>query len=604
MRILSLAGRRLAASIPTLFLILIGVFLLLQFAPGDTVDAMMAQMGGGDAATARELRKFYGLDLSVPVQLGNYLWRLVRLDLGFSSIYGKPVATVILERLPPTMLLMTASLSFAFFFGLLFGVIAARGVNRWPDTLISTLGLIFYATPSFWFGLMAIVVFSIYLQWLPAGGFQDIGTVQTGIWGIIDIARHLVLPTLTLGLIFLAIYLRIMRASMLEVLNLDYVSTARAKGLDETRVVTRHVLRNALLPMVTLIGLQAGTMLGGSVVVESVFSLPGLGRLAYELVVQRDLNTLLGIVFVSALLVIVVNFAVDLIYARLDPRISAEGVGSWRRSSAISEVRPRSPAWLLLLVVIAMAISAGFLYPRDPLALAGRPLIWPFSNPRFLLGTDNSGRDIAAQIFYGARISLLIGGVATAIAILIGIFVGAFAGYYGGWVDNVLMRITEAFQTLPNFVLLLVLVAVFGSTLTTVTIAVGVVSWPAPARLTRAEFLSLRNREFVQAGRTLGMKDVQLILGEILPNALPPVIVYASVVMAVAILLESALAFLRLSDPNVASWGNLIGLGRDVLRVQWYVSAIPGIAILVTVLAVSLVGQGLNDALNPRLKSR
>jgi peptide/nickel transport system permease protein len=153
-------------------------------------------------------------------------------------------------------------------------------------------------------------------------------------------------------------------------------------------------------------------------------------------------------------------------------------------------------------------------------------------------------------------------------------------------------------------VLLLVLVAVFGSTLTTVTIAVGVVSWPAPARLTRAEFLSLRNREFVQAGKTLGMRDVQLILGEILPNALPPVIVYASVVMAVAILLESALAFLRLSDPNVASWGNLIGLGRDVLRVQWYVSAIPGIAILITVLAVSLVGQGLNDALNPRLKSR
>ena len=603
MRILALAGRRLAASIPTLILILIGVFLLLQFAPGDTVDAMMAQMGGGDAATAKELRKFYGLDLSIPAQLGNYLWRLVRLDLGFSSIYGKPVASVILERLPPTILLMTASLSFAFFFGLLFGVIAARGVNRWPDTLISTLGLIFYATPSFWFGLMAIVVFSVYLQWLPPGGFEDIGTVRTGIWRVFDIASHLVLPTLTLGLIFLAIYLRIMRASMLEVLNLDYVRTARAKGLDETRVVTRHVLRNALLPMVTLIGLQAGTMLGGSVVVESVFSLPGLGRLAYELVVQRDLNTLLGIVFVSALLVITVNFVVDLIYARLDPRITA-------RVNAMDAVKRyfRSPAavagLILLLIVIAMAISAGFLYPRDPLALAGRPLIWPFSNPRFLLGTDNSGRDIAAQIFYGARISLLIGGVATAIAILIGILVGAFAGYYGGWVDNVLMRITEAFQTLPNFVLLLVLVAVFGSTLTTVTIAVGVVSWPAPARLTRAEFLSLRNREFVQAGRTLGMKDIQLILGEILPNALPPVIVYASVVMAVSILLESALAFLRLSDPNVASWGNLIGLGRDVLRVQWYVSAIPGIAILVTVLAVSLVGQGLNDALNPRLKGR
>jgi peptide/nickel transport system permease protein len=325
MRIFKLAGRRLAASIPTLFLILIGVFLLLQLAPGDTVDALMAQMGGGEASVAAELRRFYGLDLSVTAQLGNYLWRLVRFDLGFSSIYGKPVATVIAERLPPTILLMTASLSFAFFLGLILGVLAARRVNKWPDTLISTVGLIFYATPSFWFGLMAIVVFSVYLQWLPPGGFEDITTGYTGIRRTLDIARHLVLPTLTLGLIFLAIYLRIMRASMLEVLNLDFVRTARSKGLDETRVVVRHVLRNALLPMVTLIGLQAGTMLGGSVVVESVFSLPGLGRLAYESVVQRDLNTLLGIIFVSALLVIAVNFIVDLVYARLDPRISAEG---------------------------------------------------------------------------------------------------------------------------------------------------------------------------------------------------------------------------------------------------------------------------------------
>jgi peptide/nickel transport system permease protein len=323
MRILSLAGRRLAASIPTLILILIGVFLLLQFAPGDTVDALMAQMGGGDAATAKELRRFYGLDLSVATQLLNYLWRLVRFDLGFSAIYGKPVATVIVERLPATLLLMTASLSFAFFMGLVLGVIAARRVNKWPDTLISTLGLVFYATPSFWFGLMAIVVFSIYLQWLPAGGFEDITRSYSGLARTLDIASHLVLPTLTLGLIFLAIYLRIMRASMLEVLNLDFVRTARSKGLDETRIITQHVLRNALLPMITLIGLQAGTMLGGSVVVESVFSLPGLGRLAYESVVQRDLNTLLGIVFVSALLVIVVNFVVDLAYARLDPRITS-----------------------------------------------------------------------------------------------------------------------------------------------------------------------------------------------------------------------------------------------------------------------------------------
>ncbi len=259
---------------------------------------------------------------------------------------------------------------------------------------------------------------------------------------------------------------------------------------------------------------------------------------------------------------------------------------------------------LLLALVLAMAVSAGVLYPRDPLSLAGRPLQWPLAAERFLLGTDASGRDIAAQIFHGARISLLIGFVATLVAIALGIVVGAVAGYYGGWLDNLLMRITEAFQTVPNFLLLLVLVAVFGSSLTTVMLAIGLVSWPAPARLTRAEFLSLRNREFVQACRTIGLRDSAIIFREILPNAMPPLIVYASVVMAMSILMESALAFLNLSDPNVASWGNLIGAGRGVLRTQWYVSAIPGVAILLTVLAVSLVGQGLNDALNPRLRSR
>jgi peptide/nickel transport system permease protein len=259
---------------------------------------------------------------------------------------------------------------------------------------------------------------------------------------------------------------------------------------------------------------------------------------------------------------------------------------------------------LLLLAIVAMALAAPLLFPADPLGLAGRPLQWPQANPRFPLGTDPSGRDIAAQVFHGARVSLAIGGVATVVSLLIGILVGALAGYHGGWVDGALMRVTEAFQTLPNFLLLLILVSVFGSAITTVTLAIGLVSWPATARLTRAEVMSFRSREFVQACRTLGMGDGRIIFREILPNALPPVIVYAGVVMATSILLESALAFLNLSDPNVASWGNLIGAGKGVLRAQWYVSAIPGVAILATVLAVSLVGQGLNDALNPRLAPR
>jgi peptide/nickel transport system permease protein len=324
MTVLLLALRRLAASLPTLLVILAGLFLLLQFAPGDTVDALMAQVGGGDPGTADALRHHYGLDASVAVQLGRYLLRLASLDLGTSAIYGKPVATVILERLPVTLLLMGTALTLALAGGVVLGIVAARHLDRWPDTLISMLGLVFYATPSFWLGLMGIVLFAVTLGWLPAGGFEDVTLGATGVEHGLDIARHLVLPTVTLAPIFLATYLRIMRASILEVMDLDYIRTARAKGLGEAGIVTRHALRNALLPLLTLVGLQAGTMLGGSVVVESVFALPGLGRLAYESVVQRDLNTLLGIVFVSALLVVAVNFVVDLVYGVLDPRIAAE----------------------------------------------------------------------------------------------------------------------------------------------------------------------------------------------------------------------------------------------------------------------------------------
>jgi peptide/nickel transport system permease protein len=322
--ILRVLVRRLMSSIPVLLIVLIGLFVLLQFAPGDTVDALLAQLGGGGSEElAAELRRMYGLDVSSTARALNYLWNLVRFDLGYSAIYGKPVADVIFERVPLSLLMMGSALCIAFSIGGALGVLAARYVNRWPDTLVSTVGLIFYATPAFWFGLMGIVVFAVKLAWLPPGGIEQIGSGFTGVRHVLDIAWHLVLPVSSLALIFLATHLRIMRASMLEVMTLDFVRTARAKGVRESAVIYRHVLRNALLPMVTLLGLQAGTMLGGSVVIESVFSVPGLGRLAYESVVQRDLNTLLGVALISSILVIVINLCVDLLYAWLDPRIVA-----------------------------------------------------------------------------------------------------------------------------------------------------------------------------------------------------------------------------------------------------------------------------------------
>ena len=256
----------------------------------------------------------------------------------------------------------------------------------------------------------------------------------------------------------------------------------------------------------------------------------------------------------------------------------------------------------LLAVVVAMAAVAGLYEPGNPLRRAGSPLIAPFTDWAMPLGTDQLGRDILAGILHGARISLAIGLVATLLSISFGVMVGAVAGYFGGWVDDVLMRITEAFQTVPNFVLLLALVAILGSRIEYIVLAIAIVSWTAPARLARAEFMSLRKREFVEAVRNLGVGHASIIVREILPNALPPVVVYASVIMALAILLESALAFLGLGDPNHASWGNMIGQGRAVLRTDWHVAFIPGVAIVLTVLSFSLVGEGLNEALNPRQK--
>ncbi|MBM3546489.1 MAG: ABC transporter permease [Alphaproteobacteria bacterium] len=258
---------------------------------------------------------------------------------------------------------------------------------------------------------------------------------------------------------------------------------------------------------------------------------------------------------------------------------------------------------ILSLVVLA-ALAAPLLFPGDPLDIVGRPLTEPFEDWRFPLGTDRLGRDMLAGLVHGARASLFVGLVAAGGAILIGILVGAVAGYFGGWIDEALMRLTETFQTVPGFILALALVAVMGPGVVSVAIAIALVSWTGPARITRAEFLSLKQREFVSASRVLGQGHGHIIFREILPNALAPIIVLGSVIVAAAILIESALSYLGLSDPNRATWGQMIAGGRAVFRSAWYVSAIPGFAILLTVLAVSLVGEGLTDAANPRTGRR
>ena len=257
----------------------------------------------------------------------------------------------------------------------------------------------------------------------------------------------------------------------------------------------------------------------------------------------------------------------------------------------------------LLIAVVMMAIFADVLYPQSPWSMTTAPFQPPLSDDA-LLGSDTLGRDIAAGVVHGSRVSLLIGIVSSLVALFIGVTLGALAGYFGGWVDDAIMRFTELFQTIPNFVLAVVLVAIFTPSIASLVAAIAIVSWPPLARLARGEFLSLRSREFVLAAVTTGQSTTRIILREILPNSLSPIIVAASLTVATAILLESALSFLGLGDPNMMSWGYMIGASRTVIRQAWWMSFFPGIAILITVLAINLVGEGLNDALNPKLARR
>ena len=258
-----------------------------------------------------------------------------------------------------------------------------------------------------------------------------------------------------------------------------------------------------------------------------------------------------------------------------------------------------------VLVLIALtALLAPLLASHDPWTMAGQPFLTPFAEPGMWMGSDALGRDVAAGLVYGARVSILIGVVATTVALLLGITIGALAGYHGGWVDAVLMRFAELFQAIPGFAFAVVLVAIFQPTVYSIVAAIALVSWAPVARLVRSEFLSLRQREFVQAALLAGQSSTKIIFTQVLPNAVSPIVVMGSLMVASSILLESALSFLGLGDPNMMSWGFMVGAARTALRQAWWIALFPGLAIALTVLALNLVGEGLSDGLNTRLDGR
>ncbi len=322
-RAVTLLRRRVISAIPVLLIVLVFTFVLLENASGDAVDAYLVSIGGGDAGLRDALREQYGLNGSVLARFWLYASSVLRLDFGWSLAFDRPVLGLILERLPNTLLLMGSATALAFITGTALGILAGARPGGLTDRILSALSLALYATPGFWLGLVLAIVFAVQLRWLPTSGIETIASEKQGFARALDIARHLVLPVASLGLIYLALFLRVMRTAMAAVWPLDFVLFAKAKGLSRRRIVLRHVARNAALPLVTVLGLQAATMLGGSVVIESVFAIPGFGRLAQEAVSGRDTPLLMGIILTSAVFVILINLVVDILYAVLDPRIGS-----------------------------------------------------------------------------------------------------------------------------------------------------------------------------------------------------------------------------------------------------------------------------------------
>lgn len=316
---------RIAQSIGLVLAVIILNFLLIQIAPGDAATAIAGEQSASDPEVIDKIREQYGLDRPIPVQLAVYIGNVARGDLGDSIWFNEPVTSLLASRILPTLLLSAAALSFAVVIGVAVGTVAARKPDSWVSHAVTVLALVGFAMPAFWTGLLLLILVGVRFDFFPVSGIQDNDFDGNWFEAVLDIGQHLILPALTLGIIYLAQYSRLSRASMLEVLESDYVRTARAKGLSERSVVFKHGLRNGIIPVVTILGLQFGAVLSGAILVESVFSWPGLGRLAFEAVTRRDTPVLLGVLLLVSVSVIVANLLTDLVYRVIDPRIRVSG---------------------------------------------------------------------------------------------------------------------------------------------------------------------------------------------------------------------------------------------------------------------------------------
>jgi peptide/nickel transport system permease protein len=591
-RLLSLSLSLIAASLV--------IFLVMEVVPGDPASFMMGINADPQAVAA--LRTQLGLDQPLPLRYLGWVAGLLQGDFGISYTYRVPVSELIAERVVISLPLTLYALALSTLIAFPAGILAASRRNSAADLSVMGATQLGVAIPNFWFAMILVLVFAVNLRWFSAGGFPG---WEAGFWSAM---KALTLPAIALALPQASILARVMRSSLIDTLNEDFMRTARAKGLTRGQALRRHALRNALIPVLTIIGLQFSFLLAGGIIIENVFYLPGLGRLAFQAITQRDLIVVRSVVILLVFAVIVVTFLVDLAYAAADPRLRRRRDMSMNPTDrSFLKMALGHPAFVLGFVLSAMFIVlalVSFVWtPFDPtrLDIAGK-LRGPSLEHWF--GTDHFGRDMFSMIMVGARVSIAVAFVAVGIGMIIGVPLGLYAAARrGSLLDEIIMRGNDLVFAFPSLLLAIMITAVFGPGAINAIIAIGIFNVPVFARLSRGAALSLWTRDFVLAARVAGKTKARISAEHILPNIANLLIVQGTIQFSLAILAEAALAYVGLgAQPPLPSWGRMLADAQTLISLAPHMALFPGFAIIITVLGLNLMGDGLRDLFDPRLR--
>src|SRR5580692_2481391 len=547
--------RRLLLLVPTVLGVTIIAFFMIHLIPGDPARTIL-----GIHSTPRGiaiLHQEWGLNRPLASQYWLFMDRLFHGNLGTSLYYNVPVWGLITSHLPPTLWLICYAAVLAVLISVPLAMIAASRKDAVRDHVVRAVPLLGLGMPSFWLALILQTLLAVKLRLFPVTGYGS---------GPIGHLHSMFLPALTVAIALCPVVIRSLRASMLNVLGADFITTARAKGVPSRRLFVRHVLRNAVIPAVTVLGINIGFLIGGTLIVENVFDIPGIGQLMINAIFQRDFPVVQGVTRRRA---------------------------TWYRQPALMA------GLVITAIILLSAIFAPLLTPYNPIA---QDLNATLQGPsaQHWLGTDQLGRDVFTRLLYGARVDLKVGFIAVLFPFCLGTILGSLAGYFGGWTELVIMRLVDVVVAFPFYVLLIALVFVLGPGERSIYIAITIVGWVSYARLVRAEILVAKRQDYVLAAQGGGLSNLRIMGRHLTPNVISQAIIYAMSDIVQDILAIVTLGYFGLGiPPPTAEWGSMINEGQNFLTTHWQLATIPGLAVVLVGLGLSLIGDGLADLLRP-----